>query len=65
LAKAPLVRRIIELKRGHVIGLTGLTPEGGHWQAISGVGARALCRKAQKNLKKKRTSDRISRPMPQ
>ena len=30
LARAPLVRRRIELNRGHVIGFTGLSPVGGH-----------------------------------
>lgn len=56
---------MIELHRGQVIGLTGIRPVGGHWQAISGVGARALWRNAQKNLKKNRTSDKISNPIPQ
>lgn len=42
MARAPLVKRIIELNKGHVIGFTGLIPSGGHWQAISGVGAKAL-----------------------
>ena len=59
LAKAPLDNRVIELNKGHVIGFTGLIPVGGHWQAISGVGVKALWRNAQKNLKKNKTSDRI------
>lgn len=65
MANAPLVRRMTELHNGHVIGFTGLIPTGGHWHAISGVGANALWRNAQKNLKKNNTSEIIKSAMPQ
>jgi len=50
--------------KGTPQGLIGCIPVGGQTQPISGVGARALWKKAQKNEKKNITSDRINRIKP-
>ena len=61
----PLARRTAVLRRGTLNGLIGETPVGGHVHPNSGVGARLLWKKAQKNAKKKRISDVINKIIPQ
>lgn len=51
-------------KRGTEKGLIGVMPEGGQEQPSSGVGARLLWKKAQKNAKKNATSEVINKIMP-
>jgi len=45
-------------------GLIGSIPAGGQVQPISGVGANLLWKNAQKNAKKKQTSERINKTIP-
>ena len=60
----PEERRIAVLRRGTEKGLITLIPVGGHTQPISWVGASLAWKKAQKNPKKKHTSDRINKIIP-
>jgi len=50
---------------GTLNGFSGVIPVGGHVQPISGVGERLLWKNAQKNAKKKSTSEVIKRIIPQ
>lgn len=52
------------LSSGTLNGLIGVMPMGGQQHPSSGVGASLLWKKAQKNAKKKHTSDRINRIIP-
>lgn len=61
---APEARRTAVLRRGTLNGLIGEIAVGGQVQPSSGVGARALWKKAQKNEKKKQTSERINKIIP-
>jgi hypothetical protein len=61
---APEARRTAVFKRGTLKALIGVIPVGGQVHPISGVGARALWKNAQKNAKKKQTSDKIKRIIP-
>lgn len=60
----PEARRTAVFRRGTEKGLIGSIPGGGHVQAIWGVGARLLWKKAQKNPKKNITSEIIKRIIP-
>jgi hypothetical protein len=55
---------MIVFRRGTWRALKGETPKGGHSSPISLVGERLLWKKAQKNEKKKRTSEVINRIIP-
>jgi hypothetical protein len=61
---APEARRTAVFSSGILNGLIGRMPVGGHEHPSSGVGARLLWKKAQKNAKKKQTSDRMNRIIP-
>lgn len=61
----PDARSTPVLRRGIENGLIGVIPVGGQVQPISGVGARLLWKKAQKNAKKKSTSEAINKIIPQ
>lgn len=61
---APEASRTAVFSRGTLNGLMGVMPVGGQVQPSSGVGARLLWKKAQKNDRKKQTSERINRIMP-
>lgn len=50
--------------KGTLNGFRGLIPDGGQVQPISGVGARLLWKKAQKNARKNITSEVIKRIIP-
>lgn len=50
--------------RGTLKGFKGLIPTGGQQHPSSGVGARLLWKKAQKNATKNHTSDRMNRIIP-
>jgi len=50
---------------GTEYGFRGLMPVGGHLHPISGVGDSLLWKNAQKNAKKKSTSDVINKIIPQ
>lgn len=50
--------------RGTLKGLIGVIPVGGHLHPNSGVGAKLLWKKAQKNARKNSTSDAINRIIP-
>lgn len=52
------------LRRGTSNGLRGVMPTGGQQPPSSGVGARLEWKKAQKNPKKKKTSEVINRTIP-
>ena len=52
-------------KRGIEKGFRGVIPIGGQVQPKSGVGAKELWKKAQKNAKKKRTSEAMNKIIPQ
>lgn len=60
----PLERRIIVFSKGTSKGLIGVIPAGGHIFPSSKVGWRDEWKKAQKNAKKKNTSDLINRSIP-
>ena len=60
----PEARRIAVFRRGTSRGFRGLIPVGGHCPPSSGVGARLEWKKAQKNPKKKNTSDVMNRIIP-
>lgn len=51
-------------RSGTLNGFNVLIPTGGQQHPISGVGANLLWKKAQKNAKKKHTSDRINNSIP-
>ena len=55
---------MVVLRRGIWNGLNGWIPKGGQFIPISTVGASLLWKKAQKNEKKKRTSEAIKRIIP-
>jgi hypothetical protein len=61
---APDPRRTAVFRRGTLKALIGVIAVGGHVHPSSGVGARALWKNAQKNEKKKQTSERIKRIIP-
>lgn len=61
---APDPRRTAVFRRGTLKALIGVIAVGGQAHPSSGVGARALWKNAQKNEKKKHTSDRINRIIP-
>jgi hypothetical protein len=60
----PEDKRRIVFRRGILIGLKGVIGFGGQICPISGVGEILLCRKAQKNETKKRTSEEMNRIIP-
>lgn len=60
----PDARRTAVFRSGTLNGLIGVTPIGGQQQPNSGVGASLLWKKAQKNAKKKHTSDKMNRIIP-
>ena len=51
-------------RSGTLNGLIGVTPIGGQQHPSSGVGAKLLWKKAQKNAKKKHTSERMNKIIP-
>lgn len=51
--------RVTRLNRGSPSGLIGLTPIGGQQAPTKALGDHAMCPQAQKNLKKKQTSEAI------
>ena len=53
------------LRSGTLNGFSGVIPIGGQQHPSSGVGARLLWKKAQKNAAKKHTSERINSIIPQ
>lgn len=57
---SPEVNRIVVFKSGVCIGLNVLIPFGGHVIPISMLGAKLLCKKAQKNDTKNIISDIIN-----
>jgi hypothetical protein len=61
----PEDRRIKVLRRGTWVALKGTMPAGGQMTPTSKEGASLLWKKAQKNEKKKRTSDAIKSIIPQ
>lgn len=61
---APEAKSTAVFRRGTLNGLIGVIPVGGHVHPSSGVGARLLWKKAQKNDRKKQTSERIKRIIP-
>lgn len=61
---APEASRTAVFSNGTLNGLIGVIPVGGQVQPNSGVGARLLWKKAQKNERKKQTSERINRIIP-
>lgn len=60
----PEARRTAVFRSGTLNGLIGVIPTGGQQHPSSGVGARLLWKKAQKNAKKKQTSDRMNKIIP-
>lgn len=60
----PDANRTPVLRRGTENGLMGVIPAGGQVEPSSGVGASLLWKNAQKNAKKKRTSDAMNRIIP-
>lgn len=58
--EAPDESRIMEFSRGIDIGSNGSIPIGGHDLPISTAGETLQWKNAQKNLTKKRTSDRMN-----
>jgi hypothetical protein len=60
----PDASRTAVLRRGTLKGFKGLIPIGGQQHPISGVGDRLLWKNAQKNAKKKHTSDKMNRIIP-
>jgi hypothetical protein len=60
----PDANKIAVFKRGICNGLKGMIPAGGHIAPSSHAGARLLWKKAQKNLKKKNTSEIMKRIIP-
>lgn len=61
----PEARRTAVFRSGILNGLIGVIPIGGQQQPSSGVGARLLWKNAQKKAKKKHTSDRMNKIIPQ
>lgn len=60
----PEARSTAVFSRGILKGLMGVIPIGGQQQPNSGVGASLLWKNAQKNAKKKQTSDKINKIIP-
>lgn len=60
----PEANRTAVFRSGTLNGLIGVIPTGGQQQPSSGVGARLLWKNAQKNAKKKHTSDKINKIIP-
>ena len=60
----PEASRTAVFKRGTANGFRTLIPVGGHVHPSSGVGAKELWKKAQKNAKKNKTSDAINKIIP-
>ncbi len=61
---APEARRVAVFSKGTENWFKGWIPVGGQLQPISGVGASLLWKKAQKNARKKKTSEVINRIIP-
>ena len=61
---APLERRIVVLRRGTSKGLMALIPVGGQALPTSILGLSDEWKKAQKNARKKNTSDEINKTIP-
>jgi hypothetical protein len=60
----PEARRTAVLSNGILNGFSVVIPTGGQVQPSSGVGASLLWKNAQKNAKKKHTSDKINSNIP-
>lgn len=60
----PLDNNITVLSKGNSKGLIGSIPKGGHCAPNSGVGLKALWKKAQKIAKKNKASDNINNITP-
>ena len=60
----PEARRTAVFNKGILNGFSGVIPAGGQQHPSSGVGDKLLWKNAQKNAKKKRTSDVINRIIP-
>ena len=60
----PEARRTAVFNKGSLNGFSGVLPAGGQQHPSSGVGDKLLWKNAQKNAKKKRTSDVINRIIP-
>lgn len=60
----PDARSTAVFSKGTLNGLIGVIPTGGQQHPSSGVGARLLWKNAQKNAKKKQTSDKMNRIIP-
>ena len=61
---APDARRMVVLSRGTSKGLIALIPTGGHTLPTSMLGLREAWKNAQKNAKKKKTSEQINNTIP-
>lgn len=61
---SPDKRRRDVFRRGTANGFRGSIPIGGHVQPVSGVGARALWKKAQKKARKNIASEAMKRIIP-
>lgn len=61
----PEARRTAVFRSGILKGLIVVIPIGGQQHPSSGVGARLLWKNAQKKAKKKQTSDKINKIIPQ
>lgn len=60
----PEDRRTAVFRSGTLNGSSGVMPVGGQHPPISGVGARLAWKKAQKNPRKKKTSEVINKTIP-
>lgn len=60
----PEASKTAVFRSGTLNGLMGVIPTGGQQQPNSGVGASLLWKKAQKNAKKKHTSDKMNKIIP-
>jgi hypothetical protein len=61
----PEANRTAVFSSGTLNGLIGVMPTGGQQHPSSGVGAKLLWKNAQKKAKKKHTSDRMNKIIPQ
>jgi len=61
---APEDSRMVVLSKGTSKGLMALIPEGGHADPISTLGLSAAWKKAQKNARKKNTSELMNSTIP-
>jgi hypothetical protein len=60
----PLDNKIIVFKRGTEYEFRGVKPRGGHCIPNSTLGDKEASKKAQKKLKKNKTSDKINNNIP-